>query len=200
MKERILKFLESERISPAEFADKIGVQRSSMSHILNGRNYPSASFIQKMLQAYPYLNSRWLMIGVGAMNLGPNDLKEIPEVKPSVSQMDQSVINRTTEINYGIGSSGEKIVENESANVINLKNEPLDKDQNSNQRELANYSQPKMVDQKDFQGINENRTEKKEGQVFKQSTLIPPVPSSEQEIEQVIIFYPDKTFKVYKPS
>ncbi len=200
MKERILKFLESERISPAEFADKIGVQRSSMSHILNGRNYPSASFIQKMLQAYPYLNSRWLMIGVGAMNLGPNDLKEIPEVKPSVSQMDQSVINRTTEINYGIGSSGEKIVENESANVINLKNEPLDKDQNSNQRELANYSQPKMVDQKDFQGLNENRTEKKEGQVFKQSTLIPPVPSSEQEIEQVIIFYPDKTFKVYKPS
>lgn len=200
MKERILKFLESERISPAEFADKIGVQRSSMSHILNGRNYPSASFIQKMLQAYPYLNSRWLMIGVGAMNLGPNDLKEIPEVKPSVSQMDQSVINRTTEINYGIGSSGEKIVENESANVINLKNEPLDKDQNSNQRELANYSQPKMVDQKDFQGINENRTEKNEGQVFKQSTLIPPVPSSEQEIEQVIIFYPDKTFKVYKPS
>ena len=172
MKERILKFLESERISPAEFADKIGVQRSSMSHILNGRNYPSASFIQKMLQAYPYLNSRWLMIGVGAMNLEPNDLKEISEVKPSVSQMNQSVINRTTEINSGIGSSGEKILENETANGINLKIEPLDKDQEINQPELANYSQPKMVDQKDFQGLNENRTEKKEGQVFKQSTLI----------------------------
>ncbi|MCX6011808.1 MAG: helix-turn-helix transcriptional regulator, partial [Chloroflexi bacterium] len=69
MKERILQFLESEKISPAEFADKIGVQRSSMSHILNGRNYPSASFIQKMLQAYPLLDSRWLMIGVGSMNL-----------------------------------------------------------------------------------------------------------------------------------
>ena len=48
MKDRITEFLASEGISPAEFADKIGVQRSSVSHVLNGRNYPSASFIQKM--------------------------------------------------------------------------------------------------------------------------------------------------------
>jgi len=67
MKDRILQFLKSEGISPAEFADKIGVQRSSVSHVLNGRNYPSASFIQKMLGVYKTLNSRWLLLGEGSI-------------------------------------------------------------------------------------------------------------------------------------
>ncbi|MEI6141589.1 MAG: helix-turn-helix transcriptional regulator [Mariniphaga sp.] len=67
MKDRINQFLAHESISPAEFADKIGVQRSSVSHVLNGRNYPSAAFIQKMLGSYQSLNPRWLLLGVGTM-------------------------------------------------------------------------------------------------------------------------------------
>ena len=68
MKDRITQFLTREGISPAEFADKIGVQRSSVSHVLNGRNYPSASFIQKMLGSYKSLNPRWLLLGEGTMS------------------------------------------------------------------------------------------------------------------------------------
>jgi len=67
MKDRITQFMANEGITPAEFADKIGVQRSSVSHVLNGRNYPSASFIQKMLGSYKNLNSRWLLLGEGSM-------------------------------------------------------------------------------------------------------------------------------------
>jgi len=67
MKDRITQFLVKENISPAEFADKIGVQRSSVSHVLNGRNYPGASFIQKMLTSYRNLNPRWLFLGEGEM-------------------------------------------------------------------------------------------------------------------------------------
>jgi transcriptional regulator with XRE-family HTH domain len=67
MKDRINQFLAHESISPAEFADKIGVQRSSVSHVLNGRNYPSAAFIQKMLGSYQALNPRWLLLGEGTM-------------------------------------------------------------------------------------------------------------------------------------
>lgn len=67
MKDRITEFLVKEIISPAEFADKIGVQRSSVSHVLNGRNYPGASFIQKMLSTYRNLNPRWLLLGEGPM-------------------------------------------------------------------------------------------------------------------------------------
>jgi len=67
MKDRITQFLKNEGISPAEFADRIGVQRSSVSHVLNGRNYPSASFIQKMLTTYKTLNPRWLLLGEGGI-------------------------------------------------------------------------------------------------------------------------------------
>lgn len=67
MKDRITQLLSREGISPAEFADKIGVQRSSISHVLNGRNYPSASFIQKILVSYKTLSPRWLLLGEGSM-------------------------------------------------------------------------------------------------------------------------------------
>ena len=78
MKDRITEFLKREGITPAEFADKIGVQRSSVSHVLNGRNFPSASFIQKMLSAYKSLNSRWLLLGEGPVFEG-----KLPFVKDS---------------------------------------------------------------------------------------------------------------------
>jgi len=83
MKDRITQFLKKEGISPAEFADKIGVQRSSVSHVLNGRNYPSASFIQKMLSAYQTLNSRWLLLGEGSIF----EFKSLPANEPSLFQI-----------------------------------------------------------------------------------------------------------------
>ncbi|MBP7507813.1 MAG: helix-turn-helix transcriptional regulator [Prolixibacteraceae bacterium] len=65
MKDRIIKFIESEHITAAEFADRIGVQRSSVSHVLSGRNNPGFSFIQKILESFPSINPRWLIIGEG---------------------------------------------------------------------------------------------------------------------------------------
>jgi len=67
MKERLTQLLEKERITSAEFADRIGVQRSNVSHILNGRNNPGFSFIQKVLETFPRVNSRWLITGEGNM-------------------------------------------------------------------------------------------------------------------------------------
>lgn len=67
MKDRLLKFLTNEEISATKFADEIGVQRSSISHILSGRNKPSYDFIQKILTRYPILNSDWLILGKGKM-------------------------------------------------------------------------------------------------------------------------------------
>ena len=45
MKDRLHKIMEAEGLSPAKFADEIGVQRSSISHIISGRNKPSYDFI-----------------------------------------------------------------------------------------------------------------------------------------------------------
>lgn len=67
MEDRIKKFMESKGISPSELADAIGVQRSNVTHVLKGRNKPSFQFIEKLLQIYPEINAKWLLLGEGNM-------------------------------------------------------------------------------------------------------------------------------------
>ena len=67
MEDRLLKLLDTEQLSSSKFADVIGVQRSSVSHILSGRNKPSFDFMQKTLKAFPLLNADWLILGEGDM-------------------------------------------------------------------------------------------------------------------------------------
>ena len=67
MKDRLLKFLNREQLSSARFAGIIGVQPSSISHILSGRNKPGFDFIEKILTKYPSLNAEWLILGKGNM-------------------------------------------------------------------------------------------------------------------------------------
>lgn len=54
-------------LSPSELADSIGVQRSNVTHVLKSRNKPSFQFIEKMLQVYPEINAKWLLLGIGTM-------------------------------------------------------------------------------------------------------------------------------------
>ncbi len=52
-------------ISAAILAEKIEVQRSSISHILSGRNKPSLEFVLKILKAFPEVELYWLLNGTG---------------------------------------------------------------------------------------------------------------------------------------
>ena len=67
MKERIQQFIDTKGISAGELATLLEVQRSNISHILNGRNKPGASLLEKMLTVFPDLNARWLLTGEGNM-------------------------------------------------------------------------------------------------------------------------------------
>ncbi|HZW62042.1 MAG TPA: helix-turn-helix transcriptional regulator [Flavobacteriaceae bacterium] len=49
----------------SSFAEKIGVQRSSISHLLSGRNKPSLEFVLKILSSYPEVELYWLLNGKG---------------------------------------------------------------------------------------------------------------------------------------
>lgn len=68
IKDRILRILTSENLSSSKFAEIVGVQRSSISHILSGRNKPSLDFLQKILSTFPTINADWLIIGKGEMH------------------------------------------------------------------------------------------------------------------------------------
>lgn len=53
-------------LSASGFADKIGVQRSSISHLLSGRNKPSLDFVMKVVRTFPEVNLYWLLNGKGS--------------------------------------------------------------------------------------------------------------------------------------
>ncbi len=61
--EQILQYYD---LSASVFADRIGVQRSSISHLLTGRNKPSLEFVLKVVKAFPEVNLYWLLNGKGS--------------------------------------------------------------------------------------------------------------------------------------
>lgn len=67
MKDRILKVMQKEGLSNAEFAEKIGISTSSLSHIFSGRNKPSLEVVMRIHKACPYININWLLYGEGEM-------------------------------------------------------------------------------------------------------------------------------------
>lgn len=59
--------MENENLSPAKFADRLQINRANISHILNGRNNPSLDVVTKILSEMPYINTEWLINGLGEM-------------------------------------------------------------------------------------------------------------------------------------
>ena len=68
MENRILKIIDEQDISLNAFAQEIGVNRSTISHILTGRNKPSVEVLQKILKRFPSLSADWLLLGNGSMH------------------------------------------------------------------------------------------------------------------------------------
>ncbi|PLX08877.1 MAG: transcriptional regulator [Marinilabiliales bacterium] len=83
MLDRIKRFIETQNMSASAFANAIGVQRSSVSHILSGRNKPSLDFILRLKNYYPDLNLDWLLFGKG-----PILSTKKTDVENSISEID----------------------------------------------------------------------------------------------------------------
>ena len=80
-RDRIELLMKSYNLSPSQFADKTGIQRASVSHILSGRNKPSLEVMLKIYEAFPGLSMEWLMAGLGD---GPS--VNAPVVKEETAQ------------------------------------------------------------------------------------------------------------------
>lgn len=80
-------------LTASAFANQIGVQPSSVSHILSGRNKPSLEFIQKILKAYPKVDSNWLINGTTSTS---KKLSTPPPKEEEVSMANNKVESGTT--------------------------------------------------------------------------------------------------------
>ncbi len=62
---RIHYILKHYNITAGEFAAKLGIQKSSVSHLLSGRNKPSFQFLTKLNKVFPEINLNWFISGEG---------------------------------------------------------------------------------------------------------------------------------------
>jgi len=79
IQERLQMVIKMHNLNASSFAEKIGVQRSNVSHILSGRNNPSLDFIQKTLKAFPRVNGDWLVSGRRVENSLPTAVDKTPK-------------------------------------------------------------------------------------------------------------------------
>lgn len=145
MKDRIVQLINSEGLSSSKFADTIGVQRSSISHILSGRNKPSLDFIQKIRRSFPHVNIDWVIFGEG----------EMYKAQEQANLFENETIQ----------------LENEEDVSIPVNQPPKLKKEPSAKPSGATESFPEM------------------------NSFVPG-----KQIEKVVVFYTDKTFREYNPS
>lgn len=182
MTERIQLILKTKNISASRFADEIGVQRSSISHILSGRNNPSLELVQKILKRFPDINIEWIMNGKGSMYSSPDlfsslgedkPLPVLPETKISDSQRDEQVEFLT--------EAPENTEEEELFQVESS--------------EIKSRQSTTAIETKAKKNVQEKQTEKMQES---EPTIVSP--KTKKTIERIVIFYSDKSFSEYTPG
>lgn len=144
---RLEKVFDYYGMSASSFADKILVQRSSISHLLSGRNKPSLDFILKIVEHFSEVDIMWLLKGYGDFPKNNNE-KDV-----------------TTTLS--------------SPEINNIKT-PLQQDLFTTEHEFS------------------------KNELFKNTIETKPTMSKieknekENEIEQIVVFYKDGSFKLYK--
>ena len=62
MREKLLKLMDSEKLTASRLAELLGIRSSGISHILSERNKPSYDLLQKILRRFPNINPDWLLL------------------------------------------------------------------------------------------------------------------------------------------
>ncbi len=62
MREKLLKLMETEKLTASRLAELLGIRSSGISHILSERNKPSYDLLQKILRRFPNINPDWLLL------------------------------------------------------------------------------------------------------------------------------------------
>ena len=63
---RLQQIMDFYQLNASALADKLAIQRSSISHILSGRNKPSLDFVLKIIHEFSDVDFYWLLLGKGS--------------------------------------------------------------------------------------------------------------------------------------
>jgi transcriptional regulator with XRE-family HTH domain len=169
-KERIERIILDEGLTSGQFAVEIGIQNSTLSHILNGRNNPSLDVIKKILNRFPNISSDWLISGVGPI---------YREIKHSQAHTLFDSVN-TTDLksqSYAENSFPDSNTISETKEIENVK---IPESQDSTKQIIPETAQKV--------GISHNLIPEQ------QSTT--PIP--ERKVQKIILYYSDHTFQEFE--
>jgi len=85
---RLQKVLDFYGLSATAFSEKIDFNRSTISHLLSGRNKPSLEFVMKVLNQFPEVGLYWLLNGTGNFPSTSSSEKEYKIPKSVFQQID----------------------------------------------------------------------------------------------------------------
>ena len=145
IKNRLIKIISTEELTSAAFADAIGVQRSSISHIISGRNKPSLDFLQKILTNFPKYSAEWLVLDEGEMykSVTQSDLfNNLP--KDNLTDTTITNVNSLKESNFSEKFSHSKTLKSET--IIKEEDVPPYKSETSAIQSNINKTNDKKVE------------------------------------------------------
>ncbi|MCB9015265.1 MAG: helix-turn-helix transcriptional regulator [Lentimicrobiaceae bacterium] len=208
MNNRISLVLKTKDISPSQLADELGVQRSGISHILNGRNKPSLEFVQKLIKRYPDISMQWILFGEGPMmNPYPEESshsvkKEFIHLtdkpKPVLMELfsddeeEESIDELQKE--ESIGEYDDNLTDKqEDIKPEKLTGNEPEKNEMAQTSEIKSEAEimPFILTENRNEGIGEEAASKKNPE---QSEKIV------RKISKILVFYTDRTFVEYKPG
>ena len=203
MVNRILKILKEENLTASQFADLIDVQRSSMSHILSGRNNPSLDFVHKILKAFPLINTDWLMSGTGEMYKLEKKMDEVKNIEPAIQPKNQmgdlfnlfDSVEMDTELNKN-PSPVEPIRVVEDVNELLVKSEEPPVYAKSDNKSDS-YVEKIAVETPSELNIP---VQPEQTPAKIDSRVVEKLGDEAKKVQQIVIFYTDKTFSVYRPE
>ena len=197
--QRIMQFLNAEGFRLGEFADKLGIPRSRMTHIKNNRNKPNIDFIIKMLYTFKNLNPEWLLLGEGSMYKVPPHkiiVESEPEPEPEPSAPKETVIENetSTENKTDKTTAPQNLTESGSQNDSEGKN-------NSEKSSEPNSTSITTEEQQSDKTFNKqppnNQCDTQNNQAPSQPA--PAIITGPDGLpQQILILYPDRTFVAYK--
>lgn len=182
LRNRIEELINSENLSYTQFARKIGIQGTIISHIMNGRNKPSLDVVQKILINFKNVSYEWLISGVGDMYKNEVKFVENKEVnhKNNDNQLDFPSlfdINSDNQSEYNKENELKNNIENQEKNQSPIESEKI--------ITIEESSTPAL----EVSPIG-NKTKTKEENPNKE---IPP-----KKIKKIVVFYSDQTFEEFK--
>lgn len=117
-------------LNASSFADKIGVQRSSLSHLLSGRNKPSLDFVLKIMDVFPEVDLYWILKGKGTFPKSEfeNEKNRLAPTPTFIHPVEDTKLEKQPDLFSGNNSNPKKQLEENVLNpFLNSKTTPTNK-------------------------------------------------------------------------